>query len=331
MKALYYSPALTFGILAILGFQGMVPWWSVLALSFILIPILELILKPNPMRVVDKHHWSFDLLLYMIVGIQIYALISFMELTKQAETAWIYMFPMGLLCGVYGINVAHELGHRKEMHHQWAAQLLLLTSLYMHFFIEHNRGHHKRVGTADDPATAPKGQSLYRFWIQSIVFSFISAYQLEAQRLKREGSSLWSLKNQFLRFQLIQLVLLAIMYIMYGMESTLYFVGSAVIGILLLETINYIEHYGLYRSKFETGVHERVNAQHSWNSDHPLGRYILFELTRHSDHHLNSSKAYPTLASQSESPYLPTGYPGMMILSFISPLWFKVMDKRLPR
>nr|WP_321539671.1 fatty acid desaturase [Flavobacterium piscinae] len=98
----------------------------------------------------------------------------------------------------------------------------------------------------------------------------------------------------------------------------------------MLETINYIEHYGLKRKKLPSGRYERVTEKHSWNSNHILGRIILYELTRHSDHHYKSTKEYQILECHEESPQLPYGYPTSMVLSFIPPLWFSIMNKRIP-
>ena len=102
-------------------------------------------------------------------------------------------------------------------------------------------------------------------------------------------------------------------------------------GFLLLETVNYIEHYGLLRKKKESGRYERVMEIHSWNSNHVIGRIMLYELTRHSDHHYKTSKKYQVLACHDDSPQMPYGYPTSMVLSLIPPLWFKIMNKRIPK
>jgi len=104
---------------------------------------------------------------------------------------------------------------------------------------------------------------------------------------------------------------------------------AAISGILLLETVNYIEHYGLLRKLKENGKYEKVQHQHSWNSDHILGRIFLFELSRHSDHHYKASKHYQILNSLPDSPQMPTGYPGMMLLALVPPLWVRFMGGKL--
>ncbi len=141
----------------------------------------------------------------------------------------------------------------------------------------------------------------------------------------------FSVYNRMVVYTIANIITLSAILYFFGFEVLLAFLAASVIGILLLETVNYIEHYGLLRQKIENGRYERVNHQHSWNSDHLLGRLFLFNLSRHSDHHYNGSKKYQLLNSLSESPQMTTGYPGMMLFSLVQPLWFRFMNKRLDR
>ena len=201
----------------------------------------------------------------------------------------------------------------------------------MHFFIEHNRGHHKRVSTVEDPSSARFGENIFSFWFRAVSFGYLSAWNLENSRLKRNGNNIISLKNEMLLYQLIQIIFLFSIYYVFGFELMLYFICCSVFGFLLLETVNYIEHYGLQRNKNDRGKYERVQPFHSWNSNHPIGRIMLFELSRHSDHHFNASRKYQILKNHKNTPEMPTGYPGMMILSLIPPLWFYVMNHRVKK
>jgi alkane 1-monooxygenase len=236
---------------------------------------------------------------------------------------------MGLLCGVFGINVGHELGHRANVFEQTLAKMLLLTSQYMHFFIEHNKGHHKRVATPEDPGSARYGEMIYTFYFRTILFSYFSAWEIANKDVKKKGKPVFSLYNEMVQFTLIQLIFVALVIFIFGWQTTLYYLIAAGIGILLLETVNYIEHYGLRRKTLEDGKYERAMPGHSWNSDHVIGRLMLFELSRHSDHHYLASRKYQVLRHHDDSPQMPTGYPGMMILSLIPPAWFYVMNKRI--
>jgi alkane 1-monooxygenase len=210
------------------------------------------------------------------------------------------------------------------------AKTSLMTSLNMHFMHEHNKHHHKMVSTLEDPATARYGEPVYLFWFRSMTGVYLWAWRLERKRLKRKGIPFLSFKNQMITDHLVEISLVAAIGYFFGLVTVGYFLAAAFIGHLVLETVNYIEHYGLAREKIGDR-YERVMPCHSWNSDHLLGRLNLFELSRHSDHHYRASRKYQILRHMDDSPQMPTGYPGMMILSTIPPLWFNVMNPRVHR
>jgi len=339
LSSLRYLSVFTLPILAIISFRSS-GWITFLPLieAFFLIPLLELFFSPDPNNVTEAEEKLrlknpvYDFLVYLVVPIHFYALWLFLNsVHPELDTVTLVgrITSMGMLCGVLGINVAHELGHRTKKYEQWMAKALLLTSLYMHFFIEHNRGHHRNVSTQEDPSSARYGEPLYLFWLRSVSQAYMSAWKIESDRLKKKGLSSFSLRNEMLQFQLIQIILLIGIYYYFGLQVMTFFLLAAVMGFLLLETVNYIEHYGLRRNKNENGRYERVMPTHSWNSDHIMGRMLLFELSRHSDHHYIASRKYQILRHMDESPQMPTGYPGMMLLASIPPLWFKVMNKKV--
>jgi alkane 1-monooxygenase len=272
----------------------------------------------------------FDWLLYLLVPIQVFVvgmMIHFISIGHlQGFSILGAAISVGICCGSFGINVAHELGHRNTRHEQWMSKVLLWTTLYMHFFIEHNKGHHAKVATPVDPASSQKNQWLYTFWMRSVVLGWISAWKIENRRLQKHSFPMLRIDNQMLQFQVIQLTTLLCIGFFASWTACLAFIGSATIGFLLLETVNYIEHYGLSRQQKANGKYERVRSNHSWNANNPLGRVLLFELTRHSDHHAFSGRKYPNLRHFNLSPQLPTGYPGMILLSLFPPLFFAVMN-----
>ena len=235
---------------------------------------------------------------------------------------------MGLLT-TFAINLGHELGHRQTWGEQFLAKLMLLTSVMMHFFIEHNRGHHKNVATFEDPSTARKGETVYAFWFRAILNEYLSAWRLEKKRLEVIKQSNFSLHNEMIQFQIIQVLFVGLIYYLFGGFILLAFLFNAAIAYVSFETVQYLEHYGLQRKKNEKGRHERVKAHHSWNSNHVFGRLMMFNLSRHSDHHFKAHKKYQVLNHHDDAPQLPTGYPGMMILSLIPPLWFYIMNPKL--
>lgn len=324
--------------LVALYYQGI--WsYATLILAFVIIPFIELFTKPDlsgPSDPVEEGKNStlflYDLLLYAMVPLQYLSLIWYLNVVILDLPTWVktgLTLSMGVQCGAVGINIAHELGHRNSFFDRTLARILLLSSLYMHFIVEHNRGHHRHVATPLDPASARFNEPIYAFWWRTITGSFRSAWKIAKDLQKKNGKSTFYYKNEMIQGIVIQLSALGIIYISLGHVALLYFLAVAGIGILLLETVNYIEHYGLRRKMQPNGQYERVQPWHSWNSDYPLGRIILFELTRHSDHHYKASKKYPMLKHIPESPQLPTGYPGMMLLSLIPPLWFKIVNPKV--
>jgi alkane 1-monooxygenase len=312
--------------------------YAAILLLFGVIPLMELFTVGSTKNLSEieeelvKKDRTYDFLLYSLVPIQygllIFFLIQISEPNHTLMTKLGMTTALGMACGVLGINAAHELGHRNTWYEQFMSKILLLTTLYMHFFIEHNRGHHKNVSTADDPASSRYGENIYSFYFRTISGSWFSAWHLEKERLAKEKHNYLTIHNEMIQFQLLQLALIITIYIIFGSTTLLYFLIAALIGILLLETVNYIEHYGLRRKK-NGERYERTMPIHSWNSNHPLGRMILLELSRHSDHHYMSNRKYQLLRHYDESPQMPTGYPGMMLLSFIPPLWFAVMHKKI--
>ena len=334
----YATPILIYALSVNAFFAKDIGIFLPLIVVWIGIPVLELLFKPDPSNMdaaeeeIAKTDRTYDYLLYMIVPMQYVALFLFLNsFTQEGIEGWMIagrIFVMGLLCGTFGINVGHELGHRTVRFEQQLAKTLLLTSLYMHFYIEHNRGHHKRVSTPEDPSSARPGESVYAFYLRSIIGSWRSAWEISNRERIKKNIPWWHPKNEMLMFQLIQIAFVALIVLAFGLLTALWFVCAAVIGFLLLETVNYIEHYGLQRRKTGADSYERPRPAHSWNSDHVVGRLVLFELSRHSDHHYMASRKYQILKHHEDAPQMPTGYPGMMILSLIPPLWFSVMDPR---
>ncbi len=340
MKDLKYLLAYLMPISAAFALYWQGPWsWSTVVWAFVVIPLAELVLPvsaANAGREEEERRAAnpwFDWLLYLnapiLFGITGWYLYTVSHQTLSlAELAGLTLCT-GLIIGSSGINVAHELGHRSGRADQMLAKWMLLPALYQHFFIEHNRGHHKNVGTDKDPATARFGEPLYAFWLRSVAGNWRNAWALEAERLEKEGRSRWSWDNEMLRFSAWEVFWLGGIYALFGWKGLAGAITVAVTGFLLLETINYIEHYGLRRRLLASGRPEPVSPAHSWNSDHELGRIFLYELTRHSDHHYKATRKYQVLRHLDESPQLPFGYPASMVLALAPPVWFAVMNPRV--
>ncbi len=341
-KPLKYFSIITLPVLAVIALvhKGIFSFLPVME-AFLMVPLFELFFRPQHANHTAEEESEllknplFDWVLYLFVPVHFSVLLLFLFFMSGFEGAWWeglgLTLSMGLLCGVFGINLAHELGHRSRIGERFLSKALLMTSLYMHFNIEHNRGHHKHVGTPDDPSTARFGEPIFIFWFRSVFGTWISAWHIEFDRLRKLGKGKFSIENEMLRMQLIQIGFMMAIFTVFGLKALIFFLLAAITGFLLLETVNYIEHYGLRRDKLENGNYERVMPKHSWNSDHIFGRILLFELSRHSDHHYKASRKYQILRYHEDSPQMPTGYPGMMILALVPPIWFSVMNPRIRR
>ncbi len=238
---------------------------------------------------------------------------------------------IGCIGGI-GINTAHELGHKRESHERWLSKIALAQSFYGHFYIEHNRGHHVRVATPEDPASSRFGENFYQFWPRTVAGSVKSAWRLEKKRYARKGQHPFRLGNDVLNAWLMSVVLWGAMVAVLGAGILPFLVVQAVVGLSLLEVVNYMEHYGMLRQKVGAGDrqrYERVDPSHSWNSNNIATNVLLYHLQRHSDHHANPTRRYQALRDYEESPVLPTGYAGMIVLAAVPAVWRRVMDPRV--
>lgn len=341
VKSLKYLAAYTIPLSALIGISQEGLWYFLTPVyAFFLIPLLEILLPEDENNLEESQRMSeginpvYDWMLYANIPV-VYGLIWLvgtkvgsdpMEFHEYAGMA----LSLGIVLGTNGINVGHELGHRQSSPERFLGKLLLLPSLYMHFYIEHNFGHHLNAATREDPATARYNQSVYNFWVTSVTRQYIKAWRIQKSLLQKAGRSFFSLYNDMFWYLLIQAAYLGILYWLFGGLATGFMAVCGVVGFLLLETVNYIEHYGLLRKKLASGRYERVRQVHSWNSNHIIGRIVLYELTRHSDHHYKSSKKYQLLDYHEASPEMPFGYPTSMVLALIPPLWFHIMNPRVP-
>ncbi len=336
MKDLKYLMSYSIALMAFIGISlgGFYNYLAVV-FTFIFIPILEIIVKKSNEEYTEEEKKNrlldpfFDFLLYL--NIPIVFGIFFFSLDKLAFTSSVsdiigIILSASIVMATNGINVGHELGHRKSIIARTCSKLLYLPCQYMHFYIEHNFGHHINVATPEDPATARYKQTLYSFWITSVVRTYVSAWEIQLKLLKVSKRNFFSIKNDMVFYTFFQITFLAFVYYIFGLYLMLLSILMSIISFLFLETINYVEHYGLLRKKEPSGRYERVKPHHSWNSNHTIGRIVLYELTRHSDHHFKSSKKYQVLESLEDCPHLPYGYPTSILLSLIPPIWFTIMN-----
>lgn len=324
-----------------------VPFWLGPILLYIVIPLADLFFGPDgenpPDEVIEylENDRYYRYLTYLYLPFQYAGLILACYLLTASDLSWLgfdgglnvvdkigLAFTIGVVGGI-GINTAHELGHKKVDLERWLSRIALAQTCYGHFYVEHNRGHHVRVATPEDPASSRVGESFWEFLPRTVKGSLVSAWQLEKARLERIGIGPLSWRNELFQAWAMSVVLFGALIAVFGVGIVPYLILQAVFGIGLLEVVNYLEHYGLVRQRTASGRYERPAPTHSWNSDHLITNVFLYHLQRHSDHHAYPTRRYQTLRSWDGAPNLPSGYATMIMLAYIPPLWRKVMDKRL--
>jgi len=227
------------------------------------------------------------------------------------------------------INIAHELGHKTRLLEQFLAKLSLAPTFYGHFFVEHNRGHHVRVATPEDPASSRLGESFWQFLPRSVYHSLRSAWHLERDRLDKLGLPALHWKNTVLGAWMFSVVMWGGLILWLGSAVIPFLLIQGIYGFSLLEVVNYVEHYGLMRQKLPNGRYERCSPRHSWNSNRIVTNIFLFQLQRHSDHHAYPTRSYQALRHFDESPQLPYGYASMIVWAYVPFLWRRLMDHRV--
>lgn len=303
--------------------------------AFGMIPVVDQILGHNREDPPDDDKtagWLHELPLRLWVPTQLATLafaLAWIRTADQSPFEWLgAAISMGLLTGGIGITAAHELIHRREALPKALGEVLMTAVSYPWFCVEHVLGHHLHVGTPRDPATSRSGETVYAFWFRSVFGGLRSAWDIETERVGRQGRGPLGLGDRRLRYALSLSVVYLGIFGLFGLEAVGFFALQGIIGFSLLEVINYVEHYGLRRRE-EGGRYERVRPEHSWNSDHRFTNWLLFNLQRHADHHANPTRPYGTLRTDAQGPQLPYGYPTMVLVALVPPLWFRLMDPRV--
>lgn len=309
--------------------------WLLVGLVYGAVPVCDAVFgedKVNPPQQAVKRmerERFYTHALYVFVALQWVATALGAWLAAQPDLVWHerigLMLNVGIVNGL-GINVAHELGHKKARMDNWMARISLLPTCYGHTRVEHNRGHHYMVATPEDPVSARFGESFWAFLPRTLIGTLRSAWRLEARRLSRRGLPAWHPGNEVVQAHVASLLLLTGVWALLGAWALLFMLVQAALAIGLLELVNYVEHYGLLRRKGPDGAYERCQPEHSWNSSCVVSNLLLFHLQRHSDHHAHPARPYQVLRHFDSSPQLPTGYAGMVMLACVPRWWFAVMN-----
>lgn len=309
-----------------------------LLISYGLMPLLDYLIgedENNPPEAVvpqldaDRYYrW----LTWATVPLHFVALVGCAWWVGTQGLSWWAVLLLAYVAGTdsgLGINTGHELGHKHTLIEQWLARLVLAVPAYGHFTVEHGRGHHRFVSTPDDHASARMGETIYRFVLREIPGGIRRAWALEAERLAQLGHGPWSLRNTMLQSYAVTALLQLGLVAAFGWLMLPFLAVHNVVAWWQLTSANYVEHYGLLRERLPDGRFEPPQPHHSWNTNHLVTNLATFHLQRHSDHHANPSRRYQSLRHFEQLPQLPSGYFGMFPLSYVPPLWFRVMDPRL--
>ena len=264
--------------------------------------------------------WLLDARVYVLFALQIANIVLLLEVSSRLAWGTPFDFAtsaanivalrtlVGTSSCCSGIAVAHELLHRQSKHLRWMGRILLWTVCYDHFALEHAHGHHRRVGTSADPATARHGENFASFFKRSVTGQWANAWRLERQRLQRHGGLGLSLRHRVLHGVAIELVLLVLIMGQYGFVALIMFIYQAVVAVRMLEAVNYLQHWGLTRQG------SRLAGNCAWATDSWFTLHTFIGLSRHADHHTHAGKPCYRLRHRSECPKLPHGYFFMFIM-----------------
>jgi len=320
-------------------YTGHTQWlWAFLAFFYLGLPILDYMFgedKQNPpeQAVPELENTAYyKVITYLLVPIITFGFLFNVIFLATHDLHWLHWLAVAITTGSllgFGLNLGHEMGHKKRKLDKALALFTLSLGGYGHFSVEHNRGHHRDVATPEDPATSRMGEHIYEFMLREIPGAFKRAWHLEGERLERAGKSRWNIGNEILQAGAMTVVLYTTLLALFGWPMVPVLAVVAFWGAFQLTSANYIEHYGLMRQKLPNGQYERCAPHHSWNSNHLVSNLVVFQLQRHSDHHANPARSYQSLRDFPELPSLPSGYFGMFLIAYVPPLWFAVMNPRL--
>jgi alkane 1-monooxygenase len=338
-------PALSFYWGHLSGYHDFFAFLTLLVV-YALIPVLDLLLGKDPVNPSEADVPSLSqekfyrylalscLPLYFICLFSSgFLLVTWTELSIVGQIG--FALSMGVVGGIIAINVGHELIHKNTKLEKVSGGLLYSLVSYAGFIVEHIYGHHVHVSTPDDASSSRYKQSVYNFLPKAYVGNFKNAWKIQKSRLNKKGLGLLSSKNELIWYNLVSVAtacLMGLFFMLLGSDFLLgagFFLIQSIVAFTLLEIINYIEHYGLHREKLSNGKYQRVNIEHSWNSNYFLTNMFLFQLQRHSDHHAYAARRYQVLRHHPESPQLPFGYATMFVIALIPPLWMAIMNPKV--
>jgi alkane 1-monooxygenase len=323
--ACFVLPVTTLGFLL----SGPHAWYLALPWLAVVVAIVMIDNRAGPARgqpASERPAWPFEAVLFALAVVHVANVVSIARLVSLSGLwsmdALVGIALVGINSGYSAIIVAHELIHRPGKTHQRLGRILLCTVMYEHFYTEHLRGHHVRVGTEQDPATARFGESFTAFWRRTVPSQFASAWRLEAKRLGDEHMR-WSdprlFRSRVVHGLVAEIAIATALSFLFGAAALAVFVVQAFIAVGLLEAVNYFEHWGLSRRG------KKVATVDSWDAESWFTLYSLVGLSRHADHHAHATRAYQDLRWSDDSPKLPRGYLGTVVMALARNDRFRVL------
>lgn len=315
---IYFFPYIVMLIGGIGLWQGGVAVWSGFLLLFAAIPTIEFFsrnLKFN--SALFKSNFADVSLFLTPVALSFLLYLAL----RQAQISTHYLeltgiiLSTGAMLGAFGINSAHELVHRKEKYIRALGVYNLTLVNFSHWGLEHVFGHHKYVATPLDSATARQNESVYPFWIRNYFGTLKGAWHISKTRVSAYG--------------LISVLVSIVIYVFFGLKVLLVWWGISVVAILLLQTVDYIEHYALVRPKNAEGNYMAVKATHSWDSSSLLTNIALFNLGFHSHHHMKAVVHFEDLVEQEAARKMPFGYSVMILFALLPWAYIPYMNRRV--
>lgn len=309
--------------------------------TFIILPIVDYLLgtdnvNPLPEEIFElENDYYYRVITLLCLPLIVLSVVfgayffTFGPLNWWGKIGW--LLSIGTINGSIGIMAAHELIHKNVLYERIAGGLILVCLCFSSFKIEHIRSHHALVATEEDISSAKVNQSLYNFLRKSILGNFINAWSLEAYRLHKLHLPTIHWHNELIRWYGLIILLIIFIYWLFGPLGLIFFVLQSLIAIFLSEATNYIEHYGLVRKKLASGYYEPISEMHSWSNNFLLSNLLLFQLQRHADHHLQAQRRFQILLHHEKSPLMPTSYAVMLLLALFPPLWFRIINPRVPK
>ncbi|MDO8315341.1 MAG: fatty acid desaturase [Rugosibacter sp.] len=325
-----YGRYLMASFMVLLGMAGMAHGgfavWLGLATFFVL-ALLDFLSKKDVSVRGGAGKWFYDGVLYLPLVLLYGLWILFAQRIAEGQLGLFNavgaIISVSFLTALAGLPTAHELMHRKH------PLEILGSSLYLTLFalpmndLYHVHGHHPFVGTLADSDTPRRGQTVYGFVYSSLFHGTVTAYGLEKARLAKQGHGPLWWKGRVTLALLCVATWVSLFCFIAGPMGIVYLLATLAISFIIIGGFNYTQHYGIVRAPGTP-----LLPHHSWNHLNTFSRAITFEISNHSEHHLDPDKAYELLKTYPEAPQMPSIII-CFLASFIPPLWEKRIAKPL--